>query len=90
MGMCGKHSGQIHRARTFRAVESPHRLGPVRVHVHGLAAVAPTTGHGDGGADALALELSGTGSTLGHAADGSVGNDTLHGTAVTVAEVGRD
>ena len=82
--MRGEHSGQIYRARTLGAVESPHRLGPMRVHVHGLAAVAPAGGHGDGGAHALALEFLLTSGSLGHAPDGAVGNDALHGRTITV------
>ena len=78
LGMCGEHSSQIDGTRALRSVESPHSLRVVRVHVHRLRAVAPAGGHGDGTAHALALELLGTGRTLCHTADGTIGNDALH------------
>ena len=75
------------KRRIFGAVESPHGLGVIGVHVHGLRAVAPAGGHGDGGSYALALELLGAGGAFRHAPDGAVGDDALHGTAVPVLQV---
>jgi hypothetical protein len=86
--MGGEHGGQVNGARALGAVESPYGLGVIGVHVHRLRAVAPARRDGDGGAYALALELLGTGGRLGHAADGAVGNDTLDGASVAVAQVG--
>ena len=75
----GKHGGEVNRTRTLRAIESPYSLRPVRVHIHGLGAVAPAGCHGDCSADTLALELLGAGGALSHTADRTVSDDTLHG-----------
>ena len=65
LGMGSQHGSQIDGSRAL--------------HIHRLRTIAPAGGDGDGRANALALELLGTGGTLGHAADGGVGNDALHG-----------
>ena len=65
----GRDRGQIDRAGSFGAVEAPDGLGQMRVHVHGLGAVAPAGRHGQRDADAFAAELLGAGRGLGHAAD---------------------
>ena len=36
-----QNRSKIHRARAFRAVESPHRLDRERIHIHRFRAVAP-------------------------------------------------
>ena len=87
LGVGGQHGGQIHRAGALGAVEAPDGLDGVAVHVHGLGAVAPAGGHGQGDGHALAAELFLAGGGLGHAADGGVGDDHLHGLAVGIAQV---
>ena len=39
--MGGQHGSEIHGTGTFCTIESPHCFGIVRVHVHGLRAIAP-------------------------------------------------
>ena len=87
LGVGGQHGGQVHRAGALGAVEAPDGLDGVAVHVHGLGAVAPAGGHGQGDGDALVAELLLAGGGLGHAANGGVGDDDLHGLAVGVAQV---
>ena len=87
-GMSGEHCGEVYRTGAFCAVEAPHGFGPMRVHIHGLGAITPAGGHGDGGTDTFTLEFLGAGSGFGHTSDGAVGNHTLHGGAVGVTEVG--
>ena len=87
LGMASQHSGQIDGSGTFRTVESPHGLGPIGMHVHGLRTVAPAGGDSDGGPHALAFKLLGTCCALGHAAYGAVGNDAFHRTAVAVSQI---
>ena len=82
----GEDGGEVHRARPLRAVEPPNGLDRMRVHVHGLADVAPARGDRDRDGDAFADELLSTGGGFGHAADGGIGDDTLDGGAVRVAE----
>ena len=59
----------------------------MRVHIHRLGTIAPAGGDGDGGAHALALELLGAGSALGHTTDGRISNHALYGRAVAIAQV---
>ena len=87
LGVGGEHGSQIDRTRALRAVETPHGLRIVRIHVHRLRAVAPARSHGNRGSHALALELLGAGGTLGHTTNRRVGNHTLHRTSVTVLHV---
>ncbi len=88
LGMCGKNGGKIDGSGPLSAVESPHGLGPIGVHVHGFTAIAPARGHSDGGADAFALEFFGTCGGFRHTAYGSVGDHALHGRSVGIAEIG--
>ena len=87
LGVGGQHGGQIHRAGALGAVEAPHALDGHGVHVHGLGAVAPAGGDGEGDIHIFLLELGGAGGGLGHPADGGVGNDHLHRLAVAVENV---
>ncbi len=88
LGMCGKNGGKIDGSGPLSAVESPHGLGPIGVHVHSFTAIAPARGHSDGGADAFALEFFGTCGGFRHTAYGSVGDHALHGRSVGIAEIG--
>ena len=87
LGVGGQHGSQIDGTRPLSSVEAPHGFRVVRIHVHCLRTVAPAGGHGDGGTDTLALEFLGAGCTFGHAADGGVGDDTLYGRPVAIAQV---
>ena len=87
LGMGGQNGGQIYRAGALGAVEAPHALDGVAVHVHGLGAIAPAGGHGQGDGHAIVAELFLAGGGLGHAADGGVRDDDLHGLTVGVAQV---
>ena len=87
LGVCGEHGSKVHSTRTFGSVESPNSLRPMRIHVHGLGAIAPARSDGDGRTDALALEFFGTGSTLANATDSGVGDNALNRRAVAVAQV---
>ena len=40
--MAGQHRRKIDSPRTFRPVEAPYSLGPIRIHIHGLRTVTPT------------------------------------------------
>ena len=82
-----EHGSQINGSGTLCAVEAPYGLGPVGIHIHGLAAIAPAGGYGDGGAYALALEHLGACCAFSHTADGRVGYHALHGSAVAVTEI---
>ena len=90
LGVGRKDGGKIDRARTFGAVETPHSLGPVGIHVHCFRTVAPAGSDGDGGSYALALKFVGACGRFGHTAYGGIGNDTLHGCAVGIAKIGGD
>ena len=90
LGMGGQHGCQINGTGALRTIESPYSLGVVGIHVHRLRTIAPARGHGDGAAHTLALELICTGGRLGHPADGGVGNDTFHSTAVAIVQVAAD
>ena len=57
------------------------------IHVHGLGAIAPAGGDGDGRADTLALEFLSTGCTLADTSDGGVADDALHLRAVAITQV---
>ena len=81
-----KRRGEVDGSRTLRAVEAPDGLGHERVHVDGLGAVAPAGGHREDRPDARIAELFGRGGSLGHAADGRIGQDALDGGAVLVAQ----
>ena len=81
---------QIYGSRTFCSVESPYGFGPMRVHVHCFGTIAPATGYGDGGSYAFAFKFLGTGGAFAYTSDGAVGNDTFHGTAVTILQVSRN
>ena len=83
----GKDGGKIDRAGALGAVEAPDRLDGVRVHVHGLRAVAPAGCNRQGNSDLLAFEFLRAGGSLPYAPDGGIGNDHTHGRAVGVAEV---
>ena len=87
LGVSGKNRGEINRPGTLRAIESPYSLRPVRVHVHGLGAIAPAGCHGDRSADSLTLELLGAGGALSHTADRPVSDDTLHRSAVRISQI---
>ena len=82
-----QYGSQIDGTRALRSVEAPYGLRIVGVHVHGLRAVAPARGDGDGRADALALELLGAGGALGNAANGRIGNHALNDASVAIAQV---
>ena len=84
--MGGKDGGKVHRPRPLRSVETPYGLDRMRVHVHGLAAVAPAGCDRDGDGDALAGELLRAGGCFGHAADGGIGDDAFDGGPVRIAE----
>ena len=87
LGMGSQHSGQVDGAGALGAVEAPYRLDGAGVHVEGLAAVAPAAGNGQRSHHIFGLELVGTGCGFGAAADGGIGNDTLHRGAVRVTQV---
>ena len=87
LGVSGKNRGEINRPGTLRSVESPDGLRPVRVHVHGLGAVAPAGCHGDRSADSLTLEFLGACGALSHTADRPVSDDTLHRSAVRISQI---
>ena len=82
-----ENGGEIDGTRALRTIEAPDSLRVVGVHIHRLRAVTPAAGNGNGRAHSLALELFGTGSTLAHTTDGGVGDDTLYGTSVAVAQI---
>jgi hypothetical protein len=90
LGVAGQHGRQVHRTRALGAVEAPDRLRAQGVHVHGLAAVAPAGGDGEGQAHVLAGKLVGAGGGLGDAADAGVGDHALDGSAGGVAQRGAD
>ena len=87
LGVCRKHSGQVDRAGTLGAVESPHRFGRERVHVHRFRAVAPGRGYCDVQPHALLAELIGCHGGFGHATDTGIGDNAHHGLPVGVAQV---
>ena len=88
--MGSQDGGQIDGSWTFCAVESPHGLGVVRIHVHRLRTVAPARSHRDGRTHAFSLELLSTGGTLSHTANRRVADDTLHRRTVAIAQVVGD
>ena len=85
--MTGKHGGKIYRTGTLGAVESPHSLRPIRIHIHSLGTVTPAWSHADGSAYALAFKFLGTGRCLGHAPDGTVGDNALYRRTVTISYI---
>ena len=72
-----EHGGEIDGARAFGAVESPDRLGPVGVHVHGFGSVAPAGGDRQADADIFPAEFVLAGGGFADAADGGVRDDTF-------------
>ncbi len=88
--MAGQHGSQINRAGTFRAVESPDRLGNGRVHVHGLAAVTPAGRDREGNAHAFARKFFSASRGLSHAANARVRNHAIHRLAVGVTKLFGD
>ena len=87
LGVGGQHRGQIHRAGALGAVEAPDALDGHGIDVHGLGAVAPAGGDGEGDIHAGLFELVGAGGAFRHTADGGIGDDDLDGLAVGVAEI---
>ena len=85
----GEYRCEIYGSGALCAVEAPDSLGPVGVHIHSLASVAPAGGDGDGAAYAFALEFLVAGCGFGHPAYCGVGYHAFHGRSVAVAEVGR-
>ena len=84
----GHNGGQIYRAGTLGAVKAPNRLNGGRIQVHRLAAVAPAGSNAQGGAHILRGELLGAAGRLLAAADGAVGNDAFHRSAVWITDLG--
>ena len=82
----GEDCREVDRARPLGAVEAPDRLRGEGIHVHGLGAVAPARGDGEGHPHALAPELLRRPRRLGHPADARVRDDALHGQAARVAD----
>ena len=86
LGVRSQHSRQIHRAGPLGAVEAPHRLNGLRIHVEGFHAVAPARGDGQsrnhvlGGEELLAL------GGFCAAADGAGANDDLHRRAIGIVQ----
>ena len=80
---------EIDRAGPLGAVEAPDRLRPQRIHVDGLAAVAPARRHRHRRADVGAGELGFAGGGFRHAGDRGVGDHALHRFAARVAQLGR-
>ena len=70
----GADGGKIDRAGSFRAVETPNRLGHAGIHVHCLRAVAPARRHRERYARAFLAEFFRHHRRLRHAADTTVGN----------------
>ena len=77
--MCGKNGSQVYCTRTLCAIESPHSLRIMRIHIHGLRTIAPTRSYRDGSSYSLTLEFLGTGSTLCHSTNSGVTDNTLNG-----------
>ncbi len=86
----GQHGGEIDRARTLRAVETPHGLRSQRVGVHRLGPVTPARRDGERDADVFATELLRTGRGLGHATDRGVGDDAFDRLAGRIAQLRGD
>ncbi len=87
LGVRREHGRKEHRAGALRAVEAPDRLDRLRVEIHDLRAVAPAGGHAQRDLDALFLEFPLAARRFGHAADGRIGDDDLHGRPVRIAQV---
>ena len=84
----GQGGGQVHGAGAFRAVEAPDGFGRERVHVKGLAAVAPAGRDGQGDADVVGLEFVRAGGGFRRTANAGVCDHALDGFAGGVADVG--
>ena len=87
LSMGSQHSCKIHSTRTFRPIKAPYGFRVIRVHVHSLWAVAPTWGNCNGRTNTLSLKLLSTSSTLRHTTYRRISNDTLHGTAIAIAQI---
>jgi hypothetical protein len=83
----GKDRCKIDGSGSFRAVEAPDRLWYVRCHVHGLRAIAPARGHGDGEPHSFSLELCLASGRFGHTANGRVRDDALNRQSVRMPKV---
>ena len=90
LGVAGEHGGEVNRPRALGAVETPHRLGSVGIHIHGLGTVAPAGRHGERDAHVVEFKLIGTGRGLAHAADAGVCDHALHRRAIRVAQGGAE
>ena len=82
-----QNAGQVDRAGALRAVEAPYALDGQGIHIHGLRAVAPARGHGQGDIHAGAPELIGAGGRFRNAADGRIRDDHLHRRSVRIPEI---
>jgi len=87
LGVGSENGRQVNSAGTLGAVEAPNALDGLRIHVHGLRAVAPAGCDGEGDVDAVLLELFGAGGSLGNAADGGVCDYDLNRIAVGILKV---